>query len=276
MSNVSDTACWAALYRALESKRRDALFKDPFAERLAGEKGKEIAAHAPRLVRNGWPVIARTVLIDRYVQAAIAEGCDCVLNLAAGFDMRPYRLALPASLTWIEADLPALIEEKQSVLAGLKPSCLLTRQKADLANAAERAAFLDEALRRKSKALVISEGLLMYLSEDNVRSLSHDLMRPQVAWWVLETLSPMVREAIMKSMRSELTNAPMLFAPPDGIAFFERLGWKVLDVHSILHEALRLRRLPFLLSVAARLPLPQPDPRNVAKARWSAIVRLGR
>lgn len=222
---------------------------------------------------NGWPVIARTVLIDRYVQAAIAEGCDCVLNLAAGFDMRPYRLALPASLTWVEADLPALIEEKQSVVGGLKPSCQLTREKADLANAAERAAFLGEALRHKSKALVISEGLLMYLSEDNVRSLSHDL-RPQVAWWVLETLSPMVRDAIMKSMRSELANAPMLFASPDGIAFFETLGWKVLDVHSILHEALRLRRLPFLLSVAARLP--QPDPRNVARARWSAIVRLGR
>ncbi len=38
IENVSDTARWVAVYRAMESARSDAIFRDPFAERLAGER----------------------------------------------------------------------------------------------------------------------------------------------------------------------------------------------------------------------------------------------
>ena len=41
--NVSDTARWVAIYRAMESERPDALFHDPFARRLGGERGEAIA-----------------------------------------------------------------------------------------------------------------------------------------------------------------------------------------------------------------------------------------
>src|SRR5579862_7049636 len=104
VSNVSDTARWVAVYRARESARPDALFNDPFAKSLAGERGQAIAALMPAQARSGWPMVARTKLIDDLVLAAVAEDCDCVVNLAAGLDTRPYRLALPNSLRWIEAD----------------------------------------------------------------------------------------------------------------------------------------------------------------------------
>jgi O-methyltransferase involved in polyketide biosynthesis len=42
IGNVSDTARWVAVYRAMETARPDAIFRDPFAERLAGERGLEI------------------------------------------------------------------------------------------------------------------------------------------------------------------------------------------------------------------------------------------
>lgn len=45
--DISDTARWAAVYRARESQRQDALFRDPFAERLAGQRGEEIAVAIP-------------------------------------------------------------------------------------------------------------------------------------------------------------------------------------------------------------------------------------
>ena len=38
--HISDTARWAALYRARETERSDAIFRDPCARRLAGERGK--------------------------------------------------------------------------------------------------------------------------------------------------------------------------------------------------------------------------------------------
>ena len=112
VGNVSDTARWVAIYRAWESARPDALFHDPFAQRLAGERGAAIAAAVPRTARSGWPMIARTKLIDDLVVANVRDGCDRVVNLAAGLDTRPYRLPLPPTLSWVEADLPAMIEEK--------------------------------------------------------------------------------------------------------------------------------------------------------------------
>ncbi len=276
VSNVSDTARWAARYRAMESSRADAIFKDPLAERLAGETGKAIAARAPKQVRNGWPVVARTKLIDDMVLASVAEGCDCVLNLAAGLDTRPYRLPLPPSLRWIEADLPEILEEKETLLAGETPRCSLERVKVDLADAAARASFLEAAIGDHHKTLIIAEGLLMYLDEATVRALARDLDRPGVAWWVIEIISPKVREVIMKVMKDELRRAPMRFAPPVGVAFFEGLGWTVLEVHSVAREAKRLHRLPFPLNVLMMLPFPEPDPRMVAKERWSGIARLAR
>jgi O-methyltransferase involved in polyketide biosynthesis len=93
ISNVSDTARWVAIYRAWETARPNPLFRDPFAERLAGERGRQIVAQLPmsRAARYGWPLIARTKVIDDLVLASVAEGCRCVLNLAAGSTLRPYR-----------------------------------------------------------------------------------------------------------------------------------------------------------------------------------------
>src|SRR5207237_1080054 len=162
VSNVSDTARWVAVYRARESARPDALFCDPLAARLAGPRGEAIAALAPKMTANGWPMVTRTKLIDNLILNSIEEGCDCVLNLAAGLDTRPYRMPLPPSLTWIEADLAGMIEEKEELLAGEKPTCCLLREKVDLADPAQRSAFLDRVIAGKN-VLVLTEGLLAYL-----------------------------------------------------------------------------------------------------------------
>lgn len=117
ISNVSDTARWVPTYRATESARPDALFHDPLAERLAGERGRAIVASAPRTIRNGWWLVARTKVIDDVIIEAIGDGCDRVLNLAAGLDTRPYRLDLPPDFTWVEADLPALLAGRRNFLS---------------------------------------------------------------------------------------------------------------------------------------------------------------
>ena len=238
VANVSDTARWIAAYRASESARPDALFQDPYAALLAGERGPAIAALMPRQTRSGWPMVARTKLIDDIVQSAIAEGADCIINLAAGLDTRPYRLDLPASLRWVEVDLPALIEEKEQLLADAEPRCQLSRIKADLADPIARAAALREAIGSSSRVLVITEGLLVYLDEPQVRSLSADLCaEPAIRWWVIELASPALLADLRKTMGKYLTNAPMKFAPSNGVAYFEALGLE--GCRSALHAACR-------------------------------------
>jgi len=273
IQNVSDTARWVAVYRAWESARPDALFRDPFAERLAGERGRAIAELVPRQARSGWPFVLRTKLIDDLLAVSLAEGCDRVLNLAAGFDTRPYRLALPSTLSWIEADLPALIEEKEALLAQEKPACSLARERVDLADPAARGAFLDRATAGARQATVITEGLLGYLEDEEARSLARYLLaRPVIRWWILDQASPEILRLMARGMGAQLSQAPLKFAPANGVAFFESLGWKARDVRSVFREAVRAKRVPFLLRIFALFP--EPDPRNLGRARWSAVVRF--
>ena len=275
ISNVSDTARWVAVYRARETARPDALFHDPYAQLLAGERGQEIAAFMPRQARNGWPMIARTKLMDDLILAIIQQGCDCVVNLAAGFDTRPYRLAVPSSLRWIEADLPALTEEKEELLKDAEPRCQLRRIKVDLADSGARVAMLKEAVGPSSNALVITEGLLVYLDEAQVRSLAMDLGdQAGIRWWILDLASPALLQMMAKSMGPQLANAPMKFGPANGVAFFEALGWRATQVQSVLRAAARFRRLPWSLKLFAFLP--EPNPRNPGRAPWSAVVQFGR
>jgi methyltransferase (TIGR00027 family) len=275
ISNVSDTARWVAVYRARESARPDALFHDPFAQLLAGERGQAIAALMPRQARNGWPFIARTKLMDDAIMAAIDQGCDCVVNLAAGFDTRPYRLEVPSSLRWIEADLPALTEEKEQLLKDAEPRCQLRRIQVDLADSSARVAMLKEAAGPSANVLVITEGLLLYLDEAQVRSLATDLKaQAGIRWWILDLASPAVLEMMKKGMGPQLVNAPMKFGPVNGIAFFEGMGWRATQVQSVLRAAARFRRLPWTLKLFAILP--KPNPRNPGRKRWSAVVQLER
>ena len=275
VSHVSDTARWVAVYRAWESARPDALFRDPYAHRLAGEHGRAIAALMPRQARNGWPIIARTRLIDDAVNAAVAQGCDCVVNLAAGLDTRPYRLDLPAPLRWVEADLPPMIREKERQLAEARPRCRLVRIGVDLADSAARGAALQEAIGSSRQALVITEGLLVYLDESQVRELTADLAsRAGIRGWVLDLASPELIRMMGRTIGRHLAQAPMKFGPPEGVGFFEALGWRVEDVHSILRAGRRFGRLPWFLRPFSLLP--DPDPRKLRRARWSAVVQLGR
>lgn len=268
---MSDTARWMAVYRAAESARADAVFSDPFADRLAGDHGRAIAAVAPRMSRNGWWWVTRTKLIDDLVAEAMAEGCDRVINLAAGFDTRPYRLDLPSSIEWIEADASGLINEKQRALAGETPRCGLSRVAVDLADTPSRQAFLSDAIGGARNALVLTEGLILYLDPLEVRALAGDLHRDEISWWVSDLLGPVIVRHMMRKMPS-LDRAPMKFGPAEGVTFFEREGWTVDEVRSIFKYARRLKRLPFVLRPIGYLP--DPNPRRLALVPWSGVLRL--
>ncbi|MDT5020424.1 MAG: hypothetical protein QOI33_948 [Mycobacterium sp.] len=274
ITHVSDTARWTALYRATESARADALFRDPLAERLAGEQGRAIVAKTPMTSRNGWWLVARTKIIDDAIARAIADGCDRVLNLAAGLDTRPYRLNLPSELSWIEADLAPLLAEKADLLADQTPRCRLTRSAVDLADPAARAAFFDEALDGATKALVLTEGLLMYLNDSDVQALSESINRPEVAWWMFDFGGPGLKRLMNKKMAGLLQNAPFVFAPENGLAYFEDMGWRVLDSEHLMTAAKRFRRLPMFMWPATWGP--QPNPRHPGRRPWSATALLTR
>src|SRR5262249_81560 len=189
--NISDTALWAARYRARETERPDGLFRDPYARRLAGERGEQVAAAFPTHDRNEWAWIMRTVLFDRFLTQQIAAGADMVVNLAAGLDARPYRMTLPAALQWVEVDLPDLLSYKEEILRGEKPARALTRVALDLSDLGARRALFADLSRRAGNAVVLTEGLLIYFSREEVGVFADDLgAQPTFRHWILDIASP--------------------------------------------------------------------------------------
>lgn len=255
--NISDTARWAAVYRARETERPDAIFRDPFARRLAGERGEEIARTLDRGRDRTWPWVARTYLFDEFITREIAGGADLVVNLAAGLDARPYRLDLPASLPWIEVDLPEILAYKEELLGDAQPRCALERVRLDLADADARRELFGRLGARGHKALVITEGFLTYLAPEEVAILARDLAAPaSFQRWILDIGSPGLLRMLTKEVGSHLSQAgaPFKFGPKEGPGFFTPYGWRPAAVRSYLQTAARLKRLPLFLRLMAVLP----------------------
>jgi methyltransferase (TIGR00027 family) len=254
---ISDTANWAAVYRARETERPDALFRDPFARRLAGERGERIFETFPAKDRQSWAWVLRTYLFDQLIAQQVAKGADMVVNLAAGLDARPYRMSLPSSLVWVEVDLPEILAYKESVLKNDRPSCALERVRLDLADVEGRRRLFEQLGRRARRALVITEGLLVYLSDDEVGALARDLAAPaSFRDWALDLVSPGLLRMLRKTLGPQLSRASAVFkfGPEAGPGFFTSFGWPPAEVRSIAGTALRVRRAPLLIRLFSFLP----------------------
>lgn len=113
----------------------------------------------------------------------------------------------------------------------------------------------------------------MYLDDRDVDALEQAIKRPEVAWWMLDLAGPGLKKLMNKKMVSLLENAPFKFAPENGLAYFEDLGWRTVEAESLLLAAQRFNRLPLVMRLVARLP--QPDPRHPGASRpWSAVARF--
>jgi methyltransferase (TIGR00027 family) len=274
--SIADTARWAAVFRARESQRRDALFRDPLAGRLAGELGQRIADEVPGGARHSWAWVLRTYLFDQFIARQIEQGVDMVVNLAAGLDARPYRMVVPPALKWVEVDLPDLIDCKESVIGGEKPGCALERVRLDLADTNARRNLFDRLGRESRKALIVTEGLLVYLSPEEVGSLAEDLARPaSFQAWVLELCSPGLLKILQRQLGPGLSQsgASFKFGPEEGPGFFIRHGWKPTEVRSMLKSAARMKRLSPWMWLLSLLP----ESTGVQGSRpWSGVALLSK
>ncbi|HEX3696539.1 MAG TPA: SAM-dependent methyltransferase [Polyangia bacterium] len=280
IQHVSDTAFMVAHHRAVESARPDALFVDPLAALLAGERGAAITRGLPMQPMVGWSVAIRTRIIDQYIAGAIAAGCDTVVNLGAGLDTRPYRLSLPPSLRWIEVDYPALITFKDQRLAAETPRCQLVRVGMDLAEQPQRQTLLRQIDGESSRLLIITEGVVPYLDNAAVGALAKDLRAlPHAASWIVDYFSP-DSTAYRKKTGADraMAAAPFKFNPPDWFAFFAQHGWQSREVRYLPAEGARLGRrppLPWAMRAVMKLLRPfAPADKRERFGRFAGIVLL--
>jgi methyltransferase (TIGR00027 family) len=270
--DASDTARWVAYFRAMETRRPDALFRDPYAERLAGERGFQLARSLDQGIKQDWAWVARTYQFDAFISRLVRDGADLVLNLAAGLDARPYRMELPAALQWVEVDLPEIISYKEEILADEKPRCRLERLALDLSEVQGRRALFAALDARAHKIVVLTEGLLIYLASEYVAALARDLAcGPHFQNWIIDLSSTIQMILMQRTIGRHLSDANLAFqfGPPEGVDFFKPCGWEPKEVRGMLEIAAECKRAPedFL----SLLPDPKPIPPNYP---WTGVCML--
>lgn len=164
------TARLMAAMRAREAERPDPLFHDPFAEALAGEEAF-VVLHEHLTEDDRAYVAVRTRFFDDFLKTAVLEaGIQQVVLLAAGMDARAFRLTWPASVHLYELDQAEVLAYKAARLNHTIPACHRSAIAADLTQPWQHL-LLAQGYRPDHPTVWLIEGLLMYLTEAEVRQL---------------------------------------------------------------------------------------------------------
>jgi O-methyltransferase involved in polyketide biosynthesis len=148
----------------------------------------------------------------------------------------------------------------------------LERVALDLSDVPGRRALLSRLDTQAKKIAVLSEGLLVYFSSEEVAALARDLAcGPHFQSWIVD-LSSAVQLQIMQGTIGRLLgeeNAALKFGPPEGVDFFKPFGWEPKEVRGLLQTAAEIHRAPeeFL----PLLPDPRPIPPNYP---WAGVCLL--
>jgi methyltransferase (TIGR00027 family) len=265
--HVSDTALMVAACRAMETARPDGFVRDPFAERLAGERGMAIANALPSVFMMCFGIGVRSRFLDEVVVECVRDrGVRTVLSAGCGLDSRPYRLDVPADLRWIEADFQDMLDYKASVLQHDVPKCRLERVATDVSDPAQRSALFESLGSEPS--LMITEGLLMYLPGSTVEALT----AAPVTYWasdiVTEAFARRVGMTQYKSIQD--VRASDCLSGDATLDVIVRNGWHDVQVKSYLHDLMSFAsvRIAAMAQAAAAQgytppPIAPDDPTGV-------------
>ena len=198
LSGVAETLLITLYIRATESQRPDALIKDERADALVRRLDPEILRKTLALTED----TGRLVLIlksrefDRFAQDFLKRHPDAVVvHIGCGLDTRFDRLD-NGQVEWYDLDLPEVIDLRRELIGGEGGRYHL------LAGSVLEDAWLETVsahgmcLHRQRPFLFLAEGVFMYFTEDQVKSLVLRLKEYfPAAELVFDAYSPFMRWA---------------------------------------------------------------------------------
>ncbi len=156
--------------RAIQSQWKNPILRDPWAEEAMRHIDYDIRKYYGRL---GWSlfgnmgctiVATRAATFDLLTTHYLADHPDAtVLHVGCGLDSRVFRANPPTSVQWFDADYPDVIALRRQLFPERDAYHQIGAPLADLR-------WLDEVPQDRP-ALLIAEGVLMYLSEAEVKAL---------------------------------------------------------------------------------------------------------
>ena len=223
LSGVPETMLQTVYARARETQNRGAIHDDKAVELVERLDYDFSLAEKDAAMSSG--VIARTIVLDKLVAAWLAAHPGAtVVNLACGLDTRCYRVAGYGH--WYNLDLP----ETMAVRAKLLPETETITQIA----ASAMDDWGQQVTAPGDAALIIIEGLTMYLTEADVQRIFAVIAARFAHCTVLvETMNPaMVKHFKEKSI--EGSKAKFSWGVRDGRALAALLpGYRLIGEHCL-------------------------------------------
>lgn len=176
LSGVAESLLIMLYIRALESQRPDGLIKDEQAVALARQMDQDFLRN--KLARIDETTQVAIILRNRQFDCCARDflvRCPeaVVVHIGCGFDSRFERVAERfGKVEWYDLDLPDVIELRRQLIGGEKERYHL------LACSVLDRAWLDAvSTYRQRPFLFLAEGVLMYLTETQVKSLAFTLKK---------------------------------------------------------------------------------------------------
>lgn len=270
ITHVSDTALMVAACRALEFESPDGFVRDPFAARLAGERGRAILEKLPQSEMMRFGVGVRSRFMDELLLEALSSGSIAtVISVGCGLDTRPWRLNLRPELRWIEVDFADMLDYKEALMSAEAPRCRRDRIAADINDAEQRRQIY--AAAGPAPALMITEGLLMYLPAATVEALAVEARQQSgIEYWMSDVNTTAFAKAIqMDMMRSvRAVQADDFLQGEQILEVLHRHGWATEARRSYITDmAFAMERIQRLMGDRPRPegppPVPPEDPTGV-------------
>lgn len=245
LSGVGATAVMMARERALESRRPDALFKDPWAQvMLTALAAQPRAVSAPPWLADervtlddlspgmsGYVPLRTRWFDDEITDAVNACGTKQLVILGAGLDTRAARLTFPSPVTVFALDQAGVLDFVGHMLAGSAPGWhQVVAVPVDLSMQDWPTKLRESGFDVEAVTVWVVEGLLMYLTDkaaaaliEAVGSLSHrgsrlvaDLAHPNIHHNGFSTAGQRVLQD---------NNSPIRSSVADPVDWLETLGW---------------------------------------------------
>ncbi|PID63318.1 MAG: hypothetical protein CR986_00010 [Ignavibacteriae bacterium] len=185
LSNVPETLLIPLRARSNETKLQNGIISDPKSTEIIDKIESNVSEKGEVSIWSQKGVAVRTEILDELTNSFLQKHFDCVVvNLGCGLDTRYYRLN-NNKVQWYDLDVPEAIELRKNFFQETEKFHFISKSVLDFS--------WNELVPKNKPILFIAEGLLMYFTEDEVKSILKNIANNYPnAEIIFEAMSPFV------------------------------------------------------------------------------------
>ncbi len=185
LSNVPETLLIPLRARSNETKLTNGIISDPKSTEIIDEIESNVSEKGEVSIWSQKGVAVRTEILDELTTAFLKQHSDCVVvNLGCGLDTRYYRLNND-KVQWFDLDVPEVIELRKNFFQETESFQFISKSVLDFS--------WNKLIPKNKTILFIAEGLLMYFTEDEVKTILKNIADNFTnAEIIFEAMSPFV------------------------------------------------------------------------------------